>query len=139
MDTGKAKVLVIPCSGIGKAQGLIAREAVYQAMAELGAGQAATLCLGLLVTGDDDSVNAIRSNPCIAIDGCPKLCSFKNLEMAQAKIARSVRVVDVMKGFKGAQPGSATALTEDGWAIAAAISRGLVDDVRQIIADGKEG
>ncbi len=140
MKTGNSKkVVIVPCSGIGKAQGLIARESVYQAIERLGEDVAGTLCLGLVVTGDEESVAAIRSHPCITVDGCPKMCSFKNLEMAQAKIARSVRVVDAMREFKGAQPGSSTALTDDGWAIAAAISQGLVDDVHKIIAEGAEG
>ena len=133
------KVVIVPCSGIGKAQGLIARESVYQAIEQLGEDVAGTLCLGLVVTGDEENVDAIRSHPCITVDGCPKMCSLKNLEMAQARIAQSLRVVDAMREFKGAQPGSATALTEDGWAIAAAISRGLVDDVHKIIAEGAEG
>lgn len=135
---GEPRVLIVPCSGIGKAQGLVARESVYSALAQVGDGQAKTVCLGKVVMGDEESLAAIRGNPCIAVDGCPKLCSHKNLELAGARIARSVRVVDAFRDFKGAQPGSATALTKDGWAITSAIARGLVDDVRKIIAEGKE-
>ena len=125
-----SSVLIIPCSGIGKVHGLISREAVFQATEELGAETAGTLCLGLVVTRDEGAVQAIQTHPCITVDGCPKLCSFKNVKMAGGKIAKSVRVVDAFKEHKGAQPGTATALTDDGWAVTADIAQDLADEAR---------
>ena len=117
----------MPCSGIGKVQGLMAREAAYRAVEEIGRDRAETLCLARLVTGDRDALSAVRSNPCIAVDGCPKTCARKNLELAQAKISKSVRVVDAFKRHRGAKPGDATSLTSEGWAITEEIAREVAE------------
>jgi len=116
-------VLIIPCSGIGKVHGLIAREATYRVVDDVEPQASETLCLALLVKGDEEAVTAVRTRPCITIDGCPKLCSYKNVELAGGNIAESVRVVDAFKGHKGAQPGTATELEEDGWIITEEIAQ----------------
>ena len=54
------ELLVIPCSGIGKVHGLISREAVYHVTDRLLPGQADTVCLALLVTGDDETRQRVR-------------------------------------------------------------------------------
>ena len=132
------KVIIVPCSGIGKAQGLMAREAAYRAVEEVGHNRAETLCLARLVTGDQDALDAVRSQPCIAVDGCPKLCAHKNLELAQAKVSESVRVVDAFKRHRGARPGDATSLTGEGWAITGEIASELAGDARRLAA-GNDG
>ncbi|MFB3881393.1 MAG: putative zinc-binding protein [Armatimonadota bacterium] len=131
------KVLVIPCSGVGKVHGLMAREATYRVVDELEPGASDTLCLALLVKGDEEAVGAVRTRPCITIDGCPKLCSYKNVELAGGSIAESVRVVDAFKGHKGAKPGTATELAEDGWTITDEIAQHVAARVRKL-CDSKE-
>jgi uncharacterized metal-binding protein len=112
----ETKTLVIPCSGIGKVHGLISREAVYCAID--GAPQAAdTVCLALLVTGDAETKQKVGQAPCITIDGCPKLCAYKNVELAGGKISKGIRVYDTMKRHRGADFGTATALSAEGWAV----------------------
>jgi uncharacterized metal-binding protein len=111
------ELLVIPCSGIGKVHGLISREAVYRLTDKLLPGQADTACLALLVTGDAETKQKVRTTPCITLDGCPKLCAFKNVELSGGKIAKGIRVYDVMKRHRGVNFGTATALSEAGWAV----------------------
>jgi len=123
--TEKEGALLIPCSGIGKVHGLIGREAVFQALEGLEREGAETLCLALIVTGDEEALEAIRSRPCITVDGCPKLCAYKNVDLAGGRVIESVRVVDAFKGHKGAKPGSATSLTDDGWVIAGELAQHL--------------
>ena len=111
------EVLVIPCSGIGKVHGLISREAVYHVTDRLMREQAGTVCLALLVTGDPETRQKVQQTPCITLDGCPKLCAYKNVELSGGKIAKGIRVYDVMKRHRGANFGTATALSEEGWAV----------------------
>ena len=111
------EVLVVPCSGVGKVHGLISREAVYHVTDTLLPGQADTVCLALLVTGDAETVQKVQHTPCITLDGCPKLCALKNVELSGGKIARGIRVYDVMKRHRGANFGTATALCEEGWTV----------------------
>jgi uncharacterized metal-binding protein len=110
------EVLVIPCSGIGKVHGLISREAVYHVIDKLLPTSADTVCLALLVTGDSETRQKVQHTPCVTLDGCPKLCAYKNVELSGGKIAKSIRVYDVMKRHRGANFGAATALSEEGWA-----------------------
>ncbi len=113
----KPEVLVIPCSGVGKVHGLISREAVYQVTDKVLPGQADTACLALLVTGDAETRQKVQEIPCVTLDGCPKLCAYKNVELSGGRIAKAVRVYDVMKRHRGADFGTATALAEAGWAV----------------------
>lgn len=129
----ESQVLVIPCSGIGKVHGLISREAVYQVADALMPGQTETLCLALLVTGDARTREKIHAHPCITVDGCPKLCAKKNVELAGGNVALGVRVYDALKRHRGAQFGSPTSLSDEGWAAAAEIAAEIAQTVGQLI------
>jgi uncharacterized metal-binding protein len=113
----KTRLLVVPCSGIGKVHGLISREAVYHVTDKVLPGEADTVCLALLVTGDAETRRKVQEIPCVTLDGCPKLCAFKNVELSGGKIAKGIRVYDAMKRHRGADFGTATALGEEGWAV----------------------
>jgi uncharacterized metal-binding protein len=121
-------VLVIPCSGVGKVHGLISREAVYHVVDKLLPGRADTVCLALLVTGDAETRQKVQTTPCITLDGCPKLCALKNVELSGGKIAQGIRVYDAMKRRRGANFGTATTLSEEGWAVV----EELADEVARI-------
>ena len=131
------QVLVVPCSGVGKVHGLISREAVYQVTDKLMPGQADTVCLALLVTGDDETREKIQSHSCITVDGCPKLCAKKNVELSGGKVALGVRVYDTLKRHRGGQFGSPTTLSEDGWAAADEIAAEITETARQLIGRSK--
>ncbi len=127
-------VLVIPCSGIGKAHGLISREATYLVTDELAPGQTDTMCLALLVKGDPDAVDAVRTHACIAIDGCAKACAEKNLQIAGGTVAKAIQVAEAFKNHRGAKPGSATMLTDEDWAITRDIAGSIVSEVERLRA-----
>ncbi len=118
-------VLVVPCSGMGKVHGLISREAAYLVTDELAPEKTDTLCLALLVMGDSEAVDAVRSHTCITIDGCAKSCAQKNVEMAGGSVAKAIQVAEAFRNYRGAKPGNATALTDEGWSI----SRDIATDV----------
>lgn len=128
------KFLVIPCSGVGKVHGLISREAVYHVTDDLLPKQADTVCLALLVSGDPETTQKVKQTPCITLDGCPKLCAFKNVELSGGKVAKGIRVYDVMKRHRGANFGTATSLTDEGWTVV----EELAAEVAQIAEEAKE-
>ena len=125
------EVLVVPCSGVGKVHGLISREAVYHVTDALLPGQADTVCLALLVTGDAETKQKVQQTPCITLDGCPKLCAFKNVELSGGNIAKGIRVYDVMKRHRGAHFGTATALSEEGWAVVEELAAEVAQAAKQ--------
>jgi uncharacterized metal-binding protein len=130
-------VLVIPCSGIGKVHGLISREATYLVTDELAPGRTDTLCLGLLVKRDDEAVAAVKSQYCITVDGCPKACAEKNVQLAGGQAAVTIQVAEAFKKHRGAKPGTPTDLTEDGWAIARDVAKSVADEAEGL-RSGKE-
>lgn len=130
-QNSQSQVLIVPCSGIGKVHGLVSREAVYQVTDKLLPGQADTVCLALLVTGDPETRQKVQQTPCITLDGCPKLCAYKNVELSGGKIAKGIRVYDTMKRHRGANFGTATALSEEGWAVVEEVAAEVVEISRQ--------
>ena len=62
MKRTKNRVLVIPCSGIGKVHGLLSREATYLVTDELASDGTDTLCLALLVKGDAEALEKVRTH-----------------------------------------------------------------------------
>lgn len=133
----KNKVKVVACSGMGKVYGLMAREAVLRVITHLCPDQADTLCLGYIVTGDDEATAGILNQPCITIDGCPAMCSAKSVAAMGGEIRGELKVLDVMRLHKGAKPGTATELTPEGWAIVDEIAAKLCADVAQIHSEGR--
>lgn len=125
------EVLVVPCSGVGKVHGLISREAVYHVTDDLLPGQANTVCLALLVTGDAETKQKVQQTPCITLDGCPKLCAMKNVELSGGKIAKGIRVYDAMKRHRGANFGTATALSQEGWTVVEELAAEVVQVAEQ--------
>lgn len=136
-DRQARSVLVVPCSGIGKVHGLISREAVYQVTDRLMPGQADTVCLALLVTGDAGSREKVQTNPCITVDGCPKLCAKKNVELAGGKVALGIRVYDTLKRHRGEQFGSPTQLSLAGWTATEEIAAEIAQTARELAVTGK--
>ncbi|MEM3587648.1 MAG: putative zinc-binding protein [Candidatus Jordarchaeaceae archaeon] len=91
------KVVILPCSGVGKVYGTISREAAYKVIEELKPEKTAITCLPLLVVGDEDAKRMVQENPCIIINGCPSGCATLATKNARGKI---VQVIDVTKMLK---------------------------------------
>ncbi len=112
--TTNNKVIIIPCSGIGKAYGTVGREATYMVVEELRPGLTDTVCLSLLVTGDEETRRRVQENPCITIDGCPLACARKNVEMAGGQQTVNLRVIDTYKEHRDLKPRAVTFIAENG-------------------------
>jgi len=132
-----AKVNVIPCSGMGKVYGLMAREAALHTVTHLCPDQAGTLCLAYIVTGEAEAAASFDNQPCITIDGCPAMCSAKSVATMGGDIKGEFKVLDVMKLHKGAQAGTASELTAEGWAIVEEIAATLNTRVLEIQSEGR--
>jgi uncharacterized metal-binding protein len=131
-------VLIIPCSGIGKVHGLLTREITYLVTDEIAPERTDTMCLALLVSGDAAAMEAVKSRPCITIDGCPKACAEKNVRIAGGNPAEIIQVAEALKEHRGAMPGTASELTNEGWAIARQIAA-RVSEAAMRVSPGEEG
>ena len=107
-------ILVLPCSGIGKPFGSISRDAVFRVCDELRPGKADTLCLSLLVMGDEEARDNVASSRCVTVDGCPLACSLNNVKRSGGKIVAEFRVMDLLRENRNLKPRAVTFLDEDG-------------------------
>ncbi|NCA77715.1 MAG: hypothetical protein EOM90_15390 [Alphaproteobacteria bacterium] len=127
------KVKVVPCSGIGKVFGLVAREAVLKAVLELCPEKSETVCLAYLVTGDEEVKEMMSGSVCITVDGCPKMCASKNVSLSGGIVVDEVKVLDTVKDYKGKKFGSATELSDDGYLVADEIAAKIEQRIHEIL------
>ena len=127
-------ILIIPCSGIGKAFGTISREATYWVVEDLKKGKTDTLCLSLLVMGDEDARRLVRSHRCISVDGCPAGCAKKNLELSDARLSADFRVIDLLREHGDLKTQGVTFLDDNGRELAKLLAEKIalkVDELNQ--------
>lgn len=131
----RKKVIVIPCSGIGKALGSVSREATYELVENLCKGVTETTCLALIVSGDEETLQLVRSNKCITVDGCPLQCAEKNVKLAGGDVAARFRVVDTLKENRILKPKSVTFLDRDGQQLATILAKEIVNKVDALLRE----
>jgi uncharacterized metal-binding protein len=127
----RSKHIIIPCSGIGKAVGTITRRATYIVTEELLADDTDSICLPLLTIEDEETVQKIRQNPCITIDGCVAQCAKKNVEHHQGKLKGEIKILDVIKENPEMKPGTVLDIGPDGEKLA----RKAAEKVVRIVGD----
>jgi uncharacterized metal-binding protein len=132
-STTQNKVVVIPCSGIGKALGTVGREATYEVVENMRKDVTQTTCLALLVSGDEESVQLVQRNKCITVDGCPLQCAEKNVRIAGGDLAASLRVVDALRENRGLKPKSVAFLDSDGQQLTRAVAERIASKVDAIL------
>jgi uncharacterized metal-binding protein len=108
------KVLIIPCSGIGKAFGSVAREAMYMVVEELRPGETETVCLSLLTLGDEEAKDHVRRHPVITIDGCAQACAEENVKGVGGRSAANFKVIDTYREHRELKVKSVLHLGEAG-------------------------
>jgi len=126
------KVKVVPCSGIGKVYGLMAREAVLKTVIELCPDKSETVCLAYIVTGDKEVKEKIEGFNCITVDGCPKMCASKNVSITGGIVIEEIKVLDTVKAHKGKQFGSPTELTADGEVVMNEIAGKIAKKINEV-------
>ena len=133
--TMQKKVIVIPCSGIGKALGSVSREATYEVVESLRKGVTETTCLALITSGDTETLQLVKTNKCITVDGCPLQCAEKNVKLAGGELAASFRVVDTLKENRKLKPKSVTFLDRDGQELASLLARQVAEKVDELLKE----
>jgi uncharacterized metal-binding protein len=126
------KVKVIPCSGIGKVYGLMAREAALETVIELCPEKSETVCLAFIVTGDKEAKERIEGFDCITVDGCPKMCASKNVSIAGGRVIEEIKVLDTVKEHKGKKFGTPTQPDADGEVVIREIAAKIAERINAI-------
>ena len=131
-DAQEREVVIVPCSGIGKAFGSVGREAAYVVTEELRPGCTSTVCLSLLTLGDEETQRRVRQHPTITIDGCPTACARVNVEQAGGKPAATFRVFDVFRRHKELKVRRVSEIGEAGETMARILAEEIADKVDEL-------
>lgn len=129
------KVLIIPCSGIGKSLGTVSRKATYKVIEKLRPDRSNTTCLALLTVGDEEALKLVRETPCVSIDGCPSQCATKNIEAVKGRLVRSLLVTNVLRKHRGLKPEGVIKLNAAGKKLASLLADETAKEVDRIKGD----
>ena len=133
----KPKALIIPCSGIGKTLGSVARESAFRVTEDLRPATSQLLPLSLLVLGEKETRETLANTPVIAIDGCTKSCAAKVAAEQGGKVERALQVSDLFKRHRDLKPEGISELNEAGNQLAEALAEEVAALIDQIKGEEK--
>ena len=131
MNDGKRKVIIVPCSGIGKSFGSVAREAGYELCDELRPETTQLVALSKLVLGEEQARDRVRQSAAITIDGCKLMCAAKLVKHNGGKVAREVAVLDVYRRHKDLKADGIAELNAAGKQLA----RVMAEEIAAVVDD----
>jgi uncharacterized metal-binding protein len=132
------QVVIVPCSGIGKSYGTVAREGAYVVTEDLRPGTTQLVPLSLLVLGDDQARADVAEAQAITIDGCKLACAAKMVAESGGTVAHSLAVLDVYRRHRAFKPAGIAELNEGGEKLARALAEEvatLVDELTGEVRD----
>jgi len=116
------KVVIVPCSGIGKTYGTVSREAAYEVIEDMRPDSSQLVALSMLVLGDKNAQAALADNPAITIDGCKLACATKMVQESGGQVAQDFAVLDVYRRNRKCKPKGIAELNEGGLQLAHALA-----------------
>lgn len=123
------KVVIVPCSGIGKTYGTVSREAAYEVIEDLRPETSQLVALSMLVLGEENARSAVAASPAITIDGCKLACATKMVQESGGQVAQDFAVLDVYRRYRQFKPKGIAELNEGGLQLAHA----LAEEVSSVI------
>jgi uncharacterized metal-binding protein len=126
------RVVIIPCSGIGKSYGTVSREAAFDIVEELRPETTRLVALSKLVLGDESACSVVRNNPTITIDGCKLACATKMVEESGGRVVKDYAVLDVYRRYKQFKPQGISELNDGGQKLAQALAKEIAIVVDQL-------
>lgn len=130
------KVLIVPCSGIGKTYGTVARTGAYIVTEDLRPDTTQLVPLARVVLGDDEVRQTLAGARAIAIDGCKLACAAKVVAESGGAVAHALQVLDVFRKHRELKPAGIAELNEGGEKLAAALAGEVVALIRDM--EGQE-
>ena len=135
MSEDNPKVVIVPCSGIGKPYGTVAREAGYDLVEDLRPDVTRLVALSMLVLGDEEARATVAAHPAITIDGCKLNCAAKMVRDSGGTIAHEVAVLEVFRRHKELKPEGIAKLNDEGLRLARVLAEELVPEIEALTRD----
>jgi uncharacterized metal-binding protein len=133
------KIVIVPCSGIGKTYGTVSREAAYDVTEDLRPGQTRLIALSKLVLGEEEARSIVANNPAITIDGCKLACATKMVRESGGEVAQDYAVLEVYRRYKQFKPQGIAELNEGGMQLAQALADEITLVVDELINANQGG
>ena len=123
------KIIIVPCSGIGKTYGTVTREAAYDLTEDLRPDDTQLVTLSMLVLGDEGARAAVDGSQAIAIDGCKLACASKMVRQSGGTVAKEYAVLDAYRRHKAFKPAGIAELNEGGIQLAHALADEIAAEI----------
>ncbi len=133
------KVVIVPCSGIGKTYGAVSREAAYVLTEDLRPEATQLVALSMLVLGDESARARVANNPAVTIDGCKLACASKMVKQSGGTVVQEIDVLEVYRRHKEFKPQGIGQLNEGGLKLANALAEEVAPTIDAYAGDGKGG
>ena len=104
MNGDKPRVVIVPCSGIGKSLGTVSRETTYELCENLRPSDTQLVALSKLVLGDQEARERVRANPVVTIDGCKQMCASKLVKQNGGTATQEVAVLERFRSHRDLNP-----------------------------------
>ena len=126
------RIIIVPCSGIGKTYGTVSREAAYEVIEELRPQTSQLVPLSKLVLGDEEARAAVSDNQVITIDGCSLACAAKMVEVGDGSVAKEFAVLDAYRRHRKLKPRGIAELNEGGQQLAHVLAEEVAEVVDEL-------
>jgi uncharacterized metal-binding protein len=139
-ETEKARrIVIVPCSGIGKTYGTVSREAAYDVTEDLRPALTRLVALSKLVLGEEEARSIVASHPAVTIDGCKLACATKMVQESGGTVAQDYAVLEVYRRYKQFKPQGIAQLNDGGVQLARALADEIAQVVDQLTGGGEGG
>ena len=138
MSDSTRKIVVVPCSGIGKPYGTVAREAGYDLVEDLRPDDTLLVALSKLVLGDAEARATVAGHPVISVDGCKLNCAAKMVRESGGTVVREVAVLEVFRRHKDLKPDGIAQLNPEGQRLARVLAEELVPEIDRLTRDAAQ-
>jgi len=132
----KKKLILLPCSGVGKPFGTITREAAYQVAQEDRPECTQIVPLSLLVMGDADAKALLMDAEIISLDGCALACASKMAAESGAQVCAAFNAMDVYRAKRQYKPQGISSLNEAGQQLARLLAEQVDAAVDKLTEEG---
>lgn len=140
MSDDKCKMVVVPCSGIGKSLGTVSRQTAYELCENLRPQDTRLVALSKLVLGDEQARQRVQTSPAITIDGCKQMCAAKLVKHNGGTVAREVAVFEEFRHHKDLKPEGIAELNPEGMQLARVLAEEIAQQLGPLLLSGrKEG
>lgn len=130
--SGRKRIVIVPCSGIGKTLGSVSREAAFEVLEDLRPTDTQLVALSLLVLGDEEAHGTVKEKKTVTIDGCKLACATKMVRESGGTVAEDFAVLEAYRRHRTFKPRGIAELNEGGRKLVGALAEEVAEVVDQL-------